>query len=125
MTDESFTKANRIKSPREFEKTFKNGVIVADDILILHASASPNSTPRLGVAISKKAGNAPYRNHWKRLVREAFRRNKKSFPNFDFIVRPKRGSNPTYQTILRSLPRLVARVEKKLSKQPDAPKPPH
>lgn len=116
MPDESFSKADRIKSPREFERAFKQGIVVADGTLILHATLSTRDRPRLGVAISKRAGNAPYRNYWKRLVREAFRRHKHSLPNYDYIVRPKRGAAPNYAEIYQSIYRLVARVEKKLNK---------
>ena len=42
---------------------------------------------RLGITVSSKVGNSVVRNRVKRVVREAFRRNKKTFPvGFDILV---------------------------------------
>jgi ribonuclease P protein component len=51
----------------------------------------PNPLPygRLGIAATKKLGDAVERNRAKRLIREVFRRNKLA-PGFDVVVVPKR-----------------------------------
>lgn len=139
MKDESFPASSRLKSSREFERVFKQGVVVADDILVLHAipvalnsiesntetgdtrsdrqNENQRSSARLGISISKRVGNAPLRNRWKRLIREAFRKHKSQLPVCDYVIRPKKDAVPDYNRIYSSLPLLAKRAAKKIHKR--------
>jgi ribonuclease P protein component len=55
----------------------------------LFALANTTGVGRLGIAATRKLGNAVVRNRAKRLIREVFRRNKLA-PGFDIVVVPKR-----------------------------------
>ena len=56
---------------------------------------------RLGIAATKKLGDAVERNRAKRLIREIFRRNKVA-PGFDVVVIPKRELLETSLTALET-----------------------
>lgn len=142
MEDHSFPPKTRIKSRLDFDRAFREGIVVADDVLVLHVTyrklhevgitkdeadtsyAEPlrrGSPPtlsdqaRLGLSISKRVGNAPTRNRWKRLIREVFRKNRHSFPPIDIVARPKKGATADYKAIWVSLPILVSRALRKLA----------
>ena len=112
----------RIKSSQTFSRIFRKGVVAADGVLVMHAVNrldaavdGPEQT-QLGLAVSKKVGNAPTRNRWKRLIREAFRQQRSSLPEgLQIVVRPKKGAKPDFHAIERSIVALSHRVHRKLS----------
>jgi len=70
---------------------------------------------RIGLSVSKRVGNSPIRNRWKRLIRESFRLQKAQLPlNIDIVVRPKRGAVPDFDLIFASLLKLALQLERKL-----------
>lgn len=126
-TDQRFPKSARIHSSLEFDVLFQSGKVLADASLVMHArlltaqeSGTINARGRIGISISKRVGNAPTRNRWKRLIREAYRR---QFPRvsalgkLDIVVRPRRGAVADYAAIEKSLANLATRLEKQLQKQ--------
>jgi ribonuclease P protein component len=59
---------------------------------LVHIAAEPQCT-RLGITTTKKIGTAVVRNRTRRLVREAFRRNRALFPEgVDLVVVAKRSA---------------------------------
>lgn len=124
MTDNRFPKTLRLRTSAEFDRVYKTRVIAADDVLILHVAPSELPHPRLGLSVSRKAGNAVVRNRWKRCLREAFRLQRGEIPNLDLIARPQKGAQPDCAAIFRSLPQLARRAARKLSAQ-RLPDPPH
>ena len=65
----------------------------------------PTDRTRLGITASKKVGKAVQRNRAKRLVREAFRRNKGTLPPSTDVVIIARTALPTatYEEVERAL----------------------
>lgn len=107
-----FRKAQRVLSGMRFKEILHQGHCKADHLLVVCAiETQPNAAPRVGITIPKKTGNAVTRNHWKRLIREAFRTQQCHLPlGFDFIVRPKRGSTAKSKGIQRSLLKLALKT---------------
>lgn len=104
-TNESFPKSMRLRSRLDFDDLFKSGLVVADNVLVIHARQA-KTLGKLGISISKRVGNAPLRNRWKRLIREAFRRlaaRKPDVRRIDLVIRPRRGAVPSFVAIQRSL----------------------
>jgi ribonuclease P protein component len=119
MSSASFRPEHRVKSPADFERIYQARIFAADDVLVVNGAANGLSHPRLGLSVSKKAGNAVVRNRWKRLIREAFRLSCDQLPaGVDLVVRPQKGAQPDFDAISQSLPALARRIAKKLGALP-------
>ena len=74
---------------------------------------------RLGITVTRRFGNAPQRNRFKRLVREAFRKRQHDFPPMDLVVRPRSAAlNATLEQIEKDL-RLAEAAGHPLQESPD------
>lgn len=103
-----------MKSGDEFRRVLDEKAFAADDHLVVNVTANTLGYTRLGITVPKRVGNAPLRNRWKRLVREAFRLQKKQLPlGLDMVVRPRKGAKPDFARIQQSLLKLVQRAVKK------------
>lgn len=117
MTDQSFPKSARVRSQADFDRVYQNSEFVADDFLVLKGCRNGTSETRIGLSVSKKVGNAVVRNRWKRLIREAFRRQRSELPvGLDLVARPRKGAKCEAEGIYRSVKRLAERLEKKLDR---------
>jgi len=110
-----FPAASRLKRPADFAAVFEGGKVATDSVLVIHAIRSPLADHKLGLSISKKVGNSPQRNRWKRLIREAFRKNTGQLPqSLWLVVRPRRGAVPDFHAIEASLLRLARQLDRKV-----------
>ena len=69
-------RAGRLLSRRDFVRVQKAGVRAPTKCFLVLATPADGDVTRLGVVASKKIGNAVVRNRAKRLVREAYRKNR-------------------------------------------------
>ena len=116
---ERFPKAMRVHSRTDFDDLFQRGQVMVDQILVAHGRVATGAHGRIGISISKRVGHAPFRNRWKRLIREAYRRVAARSPalgRLDLVVRPRRGAIPSYPAIERSLRNLSARLDRQLNR---------
>ncbi|MDP6479611.1 MAG: ribonuclease P protein component [Phycisphaerales bacterium] len=73
MTERQPGRAGRIRRSSEFQAVFDGGLASTSGPLRLHATKSKHDRSRLGLAVSRRVGNAVRRNRIKRLLRVAFR----------------------------------------------------
>ena len=118
MADKSFPRERRVRRQVEFDRVYGSNVYAADQVLVMSACQNELNYSRLGVSVSRRVGNAVVRNRWKRCIREAFRTQQDRLPKgIDLVVRPKRGAVCDSKSIRTSLPKLAARVAKRLGKR--------
>jgi ribonuclease P protein component len=81
----AFPKNARVRKRAEYARVFDAGCRVAAPALVLHWA--PASTPRLGIAVSRKVdARSVGRNRIKRVLREAFRACRAQLPSADYVV---------------------------------------
>lgn len=88
----SFPRSRRLRKARDYRRAGRSGRRIHDAwwTLLLAPSQDEGQT-RLGLAVSRKVGNAVRRNRIKRLLRETFRLRQDLFPlgrDLVFMVRP-------------------------------------
>ena len=114
MSDQTFPKSARLLKSVDFQRVYDGDAFAADDTLVIKAVPNEIGELRLGLAVSRKVGNAVVRNRWKRRIREAFRQSRGEFSiGLDIVVRPKRGATCDSQNIQLSLQKLLTRILKK------------
>ncbi|HCK71620.1 MAG TPA: ribonuclease P protein component, partial [Planctomycetaceae bacterium] len=57
-----FQKSDRLLTSFEFQRVYESGMHAADDTLVVIVSPNSLAISRLGLAVSRKAGNAVMRN---------------------------------------------------------------
>jgi ribonuclease P protein component len=62
----------RLTDSPEFERVYRQGTAYRGSLISVHAFPNELGTPRLGLSISRKVGNAVTRNAVRRRLREVF-----------------------------------------------------
>lgn len=97
--DCTFSKQDRIRKKRDYHKLKDCGEVFRTRLLVFNYHES--DWPKLGVIVTKKVGNAVFRNQVKRWIREVFRTNRKMFEKkLDVVIIP-RSSNLSYREVKR------------------------
>jgi ribonuclease P protein component len=93
MGDQRLRPSERLHHPSEFQHVFRHGKKLVTPVFILHSLPTSAPRSRLGMAVSKRVGNAVVRNRVKRLIRELFRRHKAALqPTSDVVFVARRSA---------------------------------
>ena len=115
MPDKKFAKPNRLRKSSEFRNVFNKGKKIVTTTLVFHVLRTDLPTSRLGLAVSRRVGNAVIRNGVKRRIREVFREKKLQFSSsYDLVVYPRKGiRDKKIGDFLDSFNKLLSLLKKK------------
>lgn len=81
------SKRTRLSDSPEFERAYRQGAACRGRLFSVHAFPNELGTPRLGLSVSRKVGNAVTRNAVRRRLREVFHATLSEIPgNWDLVV---------------------------------------
>ena len=86
---ERLRRTDRVRRRPDFERAYESGVKIRGRFMMLFVAPNGGTTPRFGVAATRKMGPAVERNRAKRLAREIVRRHRIA-AGLDIIVVPRR-----------------------------------
>lgn len=111
MKEFSYRKSERVTNKSRFRAIYDQGVWSSSKHFTTIMCVNAKGVKRLGITVTKKAGNSVKRNRIKRLLREYFRLNKELFPDkLDVIIMAKRNMPPLgYHDACKELTELFAR----------------
>ena len=120
LAGQTFPKALRLRTPRQFRHVFSRATRFANRHWTLLVRPNGLPIPRMGLAIArKKVGKACRRNRIKRLAREAFRRHKRKLVGYDIVVLAREGvADVDGRTLMRSFEHLAEKIAA-MSSEPD------
>jgi ribonuclease P protein component len=81
------SKLTRLTDSPEFDRVYRQGTAFRGGLLSVHAFPNEIGTPRLGLSVSSKVGNAVTRNTVRRRLREVFHSTIERVPgSLDLVV---------------------------------------
>ncbi len=117
-----FPKSVRLLKSAEFDRVFQRRRSRGDGLIVVYACENEAGVTRLGLVVSRRAGNAVVRNRWKRCIREAFRLRQADLPpGVDLVVLPRPQATPTTPLVERSLVRLAGEAARLLGRSRRGP----
>jgi ribonuclease P protein component len=108
----SRSRFTRLTDSPEFERVYKQGIAFRGKLFSVHAFPNEIGTPRLGLSVSKKVGNAVTRNAARRRLREVFHAAIGRIPgSFDLVVsaRPP-ASQATFEELNEEFLRALGKI---------------
>lgn len=89
MSTQGLPPSDRIRRRPDFERVYNQGARISGRFMTVFVLRTGLPQTRLGVAATRKLGNAVVRNRAKRLARELFRR-RKIADGYDIVIIPRR-----------------------------------
>ena len=111
--DERFRKGDRLLSRESFRRVYQQGKKIHTRLFTAFFLPGSEGRDRIGITVTRKVGKAHDRNRCRRLVREAFRRNRRaaSGRGVDLVINAKRELiSASYAEVEAELVQLLARL---------------
>ena len=119
---ETLQRTERVRQRPDFERAYETGVRISGRFMTVFVVKNGGTDARLGIAATRKMGDAVERNRAKRLARELFRRHKID-AGLDVIIVPRREMVDAPFAILET-DYLAALERRDKPARPDARRPP-
>lgn len=111
-------KNERVKDTREFQKIIETGKYLKNKYYIVHYQDNDLEYDRFGISVSKKLGNAVFRNKYKRKLRSIIDNYKKNYINHKdyIIILRKEAINKSFQELEKEFFALLNKDRKDMNK---------
>ncbi len=98
-----------VKHTRDFEKVINEGKCIKNRSFVVYSQDNNLPYNRYGISVSKKHGNAVFRNKYKRKIRSIIDNFKKNYINGkDYIIILRRGAlDKSYEELEKELTSLL------------------
>ena len=98
-----------VKTTRQFEDIIKTGICRKNKYFVLHEKSNDLKYDRFGISVSKKLGNAVFRNKYKRIIRSILDNYKKLYINnkYYIIILRKEAIDCDYELLKKKLFSLI------------------
>lgn len=109
----SRSKRTRLTDSPEFERVYRQGTAYRGKLFSVHAFPNEYGTPRLGLSVSRKVGNAVTRNAVRRRLREVFHSYISEISdNLDLVVSAKPAAGAaTFEELREEFGRSLGKVD--------------
>jgi ribonuclease P protein component len=103
LLSQKFSKAQRLRRRRDFDRLYKEGRVLQDEFFRIHYCSlkEPEALGQLGLTVGKNLGGAVQRNRLKRILREAFRQNPELSRGLELVIQPKSKTATLENTVIR------------------------
>ena len=115
IMNQTFPKTARLNQSRIIREVFENGVYKSLGVIGVKYKKAKVDSSRFSISVRKNAGNAPCRNHIKRLLRETIRQKKSMLNNsydFCFFVTSPPKNPLDYSYVLKNVRELFNSLNK-------------